>query len=277
MSANVTIISLIYRSPAYAVGLWKGLLASTPELQTGEASFFFVANNANSRTLSALKRHQIPFIEFNRTVLNDAQHYEMGFAKPEYIGRVYAAYNFGIEQCATQKVVLINSDMIFSPGWLTSLLKLDNGHNVVSPTLVERNHPRFGVFPGAVEQNFGGSFSSFKSKKWESFLRSQNLRNETASVGGSYMPALFQSNWFKSFGFYPEGNLRMPHEEYEKVSKYGDEFLFETFKKNGIGHLTDPHSFCYHFKEGERSTSLGSFMYNSIYLLRNKIAGILKF
>jgi hypothetical protein len=81
MSPNVTIISLIYRSPAYAVGLWKSLLASTPELHTGEAKFYFVANNANSRTLGALKRHQVPFIEFNRAVLSDAQHHEMGFAK----------------------------------------------------------------------------------------------------------------------------------------------------------------------------------------------------
>jgi hypothetical protein len=201
----------------------------------------------------------------------------MGFAKPEYIGRVYAAYNFGIEQCTTEKVVLINSDMIFSPGWLTSLLKLENGRCVVSPTLVERNHPRFGVFPSAVEQNFGRSFRSFKSKKWETFLRSQNLGNDTASEGGSYMPALFHTNWFKRFGYYPEGNLRLPHLEYDKVSKFGDEFLFETFKKNGIGHITDPNSFCYHFKEGERSTSLVSYLYNSISFMRQKIASILKF
>jgi hypothetical protein len=274
VTPNVTIISLIYRSPAYAIGLWKSLLASTPELKTGEANFYFVANNANSRTLSALKRHQIPFIEFNRAVLTDAQHFERGFAKPEYIGRVYAAYNFGIEKCTTQKVVLINSDMIFSPGWLTSLLKLENGQNIVSPTLVERNHPRFGVFPGAVEQNFGRSFRTFKSKKWETFLEFQTLSNKSVLEGGSYMPALFQTNWFKNFGFYPEGNLRFQDEEYEKVAKYGDEYLYETFKEKGIGHLTDPNSFCYHFKEGERSTTLESYLYNSFSFLRNQTSRI---
>jgi len=276
LKEQITIISLIYRSPSYAVGLWKALLASTPQLKTGEADFYFVANNANAQTLKALKKHKIPFIEYNQPVLSNEQHYNLGFAFPEYIGRVYAAYNFGIKQCSTQKVVLINSDMILSPDWLSSLLKLDDGLHVVSPTLVERNHPRFGVFPGAVEQNFGSSFRSFKVKKWVDFLTLRSGLERNTLDGGSYMPALFHTKWFKDFGFYPEGNLRNPTEKYERVSMYGDEYLFSLFKKSGIGHITDPNSYCYHFKEGERSASLKSTLHNIFFILRNELAKIYK-
>ena len=149
---RVTIICLIYRSPAYAIGLYHYLKLVTPALVSGEADFFFVANNANSKTLKTLKKFQIPFVEFNRKVMTDEQHSALGFATPEYIGRVYAAYNFGVRHCTTPMVVLINSDMVFSRGWLEELLVLENGRQIVSCELVERNHPKFGVFPGAICQ-----------------------------------------------------------------------------------------------------------------------------
>ena len=243
---------------------------------TGEATFFFVANNANSKTLKALRKNQIPFVEFNPPVLSEEEHFALGFSAPEYIGRVYAGYNFGIQKCTTQKVILINSDMILSPNWLSSLLLLDDGRNIISPTLVERYHPKFGVFPGAVERNLGSSFRNFKANEWMEFLNLQLDSTNQTSEGGSYMPALFRTEWFKDLGFYPEGNLRSPGEKYEKVSIYGDEYLFSKFKQAGIGHVTDTNSFCYHFKEGERSVSIGSSVQNSYLILRNKIANIYK-
>ncbi len=276
MKQQVTIISLIYRSPKYAVGLWKSLLAATPQLRTGEAVFFFVANNANSKTLKSLKKHQIPFIEFKPSTLSDEQHFALGFSAPEYIGRVYAGYNFGIKQCVTEKVVLINSDMVLSPNWLSSLLSLDDGNKIVSPTLVERYHPRFGVFPGAIEKNFGSSFRSFKKSKWAEFLNIQNTLTGSVSEGGPYMPALFRMEWFKNFGLYPEGNLRLSSENYENVSEYGDQHLFRLFKQSGIEHITDPNSFCYHFKEGERSDSVVDDLLNLLYTFRVKVSSFIR-
>lgn len=208
--------------------------------------------------------------------MSNDQHFALGFAAPEYIGRVYAAYNFGIQQCNTERVVLINSDMVLSPNWLSSLLLLDDGHKIISPTLVERHQPRFGIFPGAVEQNFGSSFRSFKKSKWVKFLeRQKNLRRSVAE-GGPYMPALFHTAWFKNFGLYPEGNLRSPTEKYESVLEYGDQYLFRLFKQSGIEHITDPNSYCYHFKEGERSDSVISDLQDLLYNFRVSISRFIR-
>ena len=253
---RVTIICLIYRSPAYAIGLYNYLKLVTPSLESGEADFLFVANNANSKTLKTLKKFQIPFVEFNQEVLTDAQHSALGFATPEYIGRVYAAYNFGIQRCRTPLVALINSDMVFSHSWLEELLVLENGKQIVSCELVERNHPKFDVFPGAITKNFG---SSFKNLRWHDWLLYSGVKmeNETSvRPGGAYMPSLFRTQWFKEIGFYPEGNVKTKDGSYNDVAYFGDEFLFAKFEQHGISHVTTSRSLCYHFKEGERGTSL---------------------
>jgi GT2 family glycosyltransferase len=255
--ADVTIICLIYRSPEFAKGLYEKLLAVTPTLVSGESEFYFVANNANSRTLKYLKSTQIPFIEFRKKELSNAEHKDLGFAAPEYIGRVYAAYNFGIQHCNTSHVVLINSDMVFSDGWLEKLLIHRNKDTIVSCTLVERKHPKFNsTFPGAVEKNFGSSFRNLEWDDWLKYSNNFSANESTLTSGGAYMPALFRKEWFQKITFYPEGNLRLSASEYEKVHLYGDEFLFNEFAKAGISHVTTSTALCYHFKEGERATAL---------------------
>jgi GT2 family glycosyltransferase len=254
---GVTIICLIYRSPEFAKGLYEKLLAVTPTLVSGESKFYFVANNANSRTLRYLKSKQIPFVEFRKTTLSNEEHKALGFATPEYIGRVYAAYNFGIENCSTSHVVLINSDMVFSYGWLEELLAHKNENAIVSCTLVERKHPKFfSVFPGAVEKNFGSSFRNLDWDNWLKFSSNFSTKKSHLTPGGPYMPALFKKVWFQEITFYPEGNMRLPDSEYEKVHLYGDEFLFNEFAKAGISHVTTSNALCYHFKEGERGTAI---------------------
>ena len=270
MNPRVTIISLIYRSPEYAVGLYKNLLKFTPSILSGETDFYFVANNANYRTIKALKKNKIPFIEFNQPVLSARQHFELGYATPEYIGRVYKGYNFGLENCKTPLVVLINSDMIFSPNWLENLMALEDGRKIVSCTIVERNHPKFGVFPGAIENNFGSSFKNFKIRKWENFLL-ESLNENQPLTGGGYMPAIFRTSWFKDISFYPEGNIRKPNAPYSEVFMYGDEYLFEKFSALGIQHITSSNSYCYHFKEGERATSFFPKLQNYLSFIRKWI------
>lgn len=252
--AKVTIISLIYRSPEFAIGLYERLREVTPSLQSGEALFYFVANNANKKTLKALQKQGIPYLKFNTRILSDLEHESHGYAKPEYIGRVYSAYNFGIQQAKTPLVVLINSDMVFSENWLEGLLKHDDEQSIVSCTLVERKHPKFGVFPGAIEANFGNTFRTLKWRDWLEFSRNHIHGVTPVANGGPYMPALFHKKWFEEYSYYPEGNLGFSNKPYSEVFMYGDEFLFSQFQEHGIRHISSTSSLCYHFKEGERGT-----------------------
>jgi hypothetical protein len=144
--------------------------------------------------------------------------------------------------------------MVFSEGWLENLLRHDDGKTIVSCSLVERNHPKFGVFPGAIEANFGSSFKSLRWEKWLEFARIKASDSNVISTGGPYMPALFYKKWFEEYSFYPDGNIRLKDRPYSEVSMYGDEFLFSLFEKFGIRHVSTSSSLCYHFKEGERGT-----------------------
>lgn len=252
---EVTIISLIYRSPQFARGLWENLISVTPEIMTGAAEFFFVANNANRKTLSYLSRKNIPHKIYNSKVLSIEEHQSQGFAGPEYIGRVYSAYNFGALSANANKVVLVNSDMVFSENWLTNLIEKFDGSEILSCSLVERDHPLFGVFPGAIEANFGSKFSNFNLEKWKLFSRTHSSREFNKSPGGAFMPAIFLREWFVRFGGFPSGNIGKPGNSYNEVEMYGDEYFFSILKRNGIGHSTISNSLCYHFKEGEKSDS----------------------
>lgn len=277
MNVDVTIISLIYRSPEYAMGLYEKLLETTPSIASGSAKFFFVANNANEKTLRALVENDIPHMVFNQTELSEKNHYDLGFAAPEYIGRVYAGYNFGIQACESNRVVLINSDMVFGNHWLENLLAYDDGSTIVSCTLVERIHPKFGIFPGAIQANFGSSFKNLKWKSWLDFSTVKSDKKMDFSLGGPYMPALFRKDWFDKIGYYPEGNVRGESSEYSEVLHYGDEYLFLKFKQAGIRHITSSTSYCYHFKEGERATELAPKLQNFYHFLKNRLRSFVKY
>ena len=271
MTPEVTVISLIYQSPEYAVGFWKYLKENTPELANGKAVFYFVANNANRKTIRALDKNEIPYIPYTTPVLEDFEHEAKGFAAPEYLGRVYSAYNFGIRMCETPLVVLLNSDMILSDNWLTLLLESQESNSILSPTLVERSHPRFGVFPGAIEANFGSSFRTFKQKAWQAFIEDIPNDEATFKQNGPYMPALFKVRWFHEICFYPEGNTRRLTDPYEQVLEYGDEYLFRKFQESGVNHVSHSKVFCYHFKEGERATKAYPLLLNLISFLKGRI------
>lgn len=276
MTADVTIISLIYRSPEYAKGLYERLLQVTPSIKSGTTKFYFVANNANKATRIALEKNKIPHFVFNTPEISDQEHFDLGYAKPAYIGKVYAGYNYGIQQCKSKFVVLINSDMVFGPNWLEELLSCEDGSSVVSCTLVEREHPKFGIFPGAIEGSFGSSFRNLKWDSWVNYCRSLSDQRHEYSNGGAYMPALFRTEWFTDISLYPEGNVRSESGSYSEVAQYGDEFLFSKLEGAGIRHITSPKSFCYHFKEGERATELKPKIQNYFALFKNIVRKLIK-
>jgi GT2 family glycosyltransferase len=186
-------------------------------------------------------------------------------ANPAYLTSVYAAYNFGVTLSNTDEVILVNSDMIFSPNWLAILLSANRDKSVISCSLVERNHPKFSTFPGAIQKNFGSTFLFFKRKSWEKFTRTKADFESTNLVqGGPFMPTLFRKSWFEEYGGYHEGNIG-DGEDTERVVEYSDIDFFKKLRDRGISHLSASNSFCYHFKEGERETSLGVFLENRIF------------
>jgi hypothetical protein len=258
---RVTIVALIYRSSFYAYFFYRNLLKYTPELRNGQADFYFVANSAKLHVLVFLRLFRIRHYIFNPTRLSNQQHQKLGFAAPEYLGRVYSAYNFGVSKADTEFVVLLNSDMVMSPNWLPIMLK-QGGRKIISPTLVERVHPKFGVFPGAKNQNFGSSFLNFNNSKWEKYCK-EFVLSQVINAGGPYMPALMKKEWFTTFGGFPHGNLG-GLANYEIVTAYGDQYFFDELKRNGIYHESLDSINCYHFKEGERETAIPIFFNNII-------------
>jgi GT2 family glycosyltransferase len=258
---KVTIVSLIYQSPEYAREFYKSILWSTPEIAEGVADFFFVANNANPQTLNALRDGAIPHYELNLPVLSDEEHSSLGFGSPEYLGRVYAAYNYAISKSKTDLILLLNSDMVMSKDWLPNMLSVHSDELALSPTLVERAHPRFGVYPGATEANFGSSFKNFRLNEWVKFSSQGTIPKVIEKSELPFMPTLVRKKWFDELGGYPHGNIQ-GSEGYKSVSKYGDQYFFEKLKEYGVVHKSVEGVFCYHFKEGERESNILTFIRN---------------
>ena len=269
---RVTIVSLIYRSPEYAREFYKAIQWSTPEIKEGTADFYFVANNANSQTLRTLKKKNIPHYEIVLPVLSDEEHSRQGFASPEYLGRVYAAYNFAISKSKTDLVLLLNSDMVMSKGWLPRLLALYSDTVALSPTLVERRHPSFGVYPGAIEANFGSNFRNFQKIEWDKFSSSDDPVRVVMKPELPYMPTLVRKKWFEELGGYPHGNIQGSG-GYGSVSSFGDEYFFKKLKDYGVEHKSVEGVYCYHFKEGERESDKLNYLKNILIPTLTSAAG----
>ncbi len=168
--------------------------------------------------------------------------------KPEYINRVYKGYNFGIKNSQGEIVVMINSDNMFTPNWLENLIKNLDKNKILASQIVERKHPKFGVFPTAIHGEFGSHPSNYKEKEFLKFA--QKISKDELIPKGAYMPcAVYKSNIEKA-GYYPEGNIA--GKSYDEVIQYGDENLYERLEKIGVKHYTVCDSIVYHFKEGER-------------------------
>lgn len=258
---KITIVSLIYQSPSYAISFYNSILRSTPEISLGTAEFFFVANNANSATKRALDREKIPHYIFEAPILTDSEHSALGFSKPEYIGRVYAAYNFAVLKSKTELILLLNSDMVMSHGWLPRLLSVSSPKVALSPTLVERRHPKFGVYPGALEADFGSNFGNFDYESWDEFTEATGKVAIADKISLPFMPSLVRKSWFEKYGGFPLGNLQGDG-GYGSVASYGDESFFRVLKSHGVRHRSVEGVFCYHFKEGERETSMLTYFSN---------------
>lgn len=245
---RVSIVSLIYRSSALADWVYESVHKFTPLIARGEAEFFFVANDPTPGLLRHLQDKGYSHITNVNKRYSEEELFAQGFGVPEHMSRVYRGYNEGIRAAKGDYVVLVNSDNYFSPDWLENLLKYSDRSKVVTSTLVERDHPLFQVFPGAIHGEFGASPSTFDQEAFLSFAA--RIRQTGLEPGGAYMPALFHTDVAIEAGLYPCGNIA--GDSFSEVAKYGDEAFYDVLESMGVHHYTSLDSIAYHLKEGER-------------------------
>lgn len=246
---DVSIICLVYKSTQLAEALYESVLAHTPLLQTSKAEFFFVANDPTEEVVEFLKSKNIPHYINKNDHLSEDELFSKGFAAPEYMRRVYQGYNYGIQKAKGQRVVLINSDNFFSRDWLENLLKYADYTKVVSSTLIEPGQDNVGIFPFAVEKNFGRTLDDFDDSGFQSFA--EKISKTGYSSGGAYMPCVLYKDIAIMAGLYPEGNIAS--NSFNEVARFGDEAFYDKLAQFGVEHITAKDSVVYHLKEGEKS------------------------
>lgn len=248
---RVSIVSLIYQSARLADWVYESVQKFTPMLHRGEAEFLFVANDPTAGLVRHLEERRYPHIVNINRRYSDEELFAQGYGTPEYMSRVYRGYNEGIRAAKGDYVVLVNSDNYFSPDWLENLLKYSDRGRVITSTLVEREHPVFSVFPGAVHGEFGDSPDTFDEAAFLSFAA--RIRKTGLEADGAYMPALLHRDIAMEAGLYPCGNIA--GESFSEVVGYGDEAFYGTLRLLGVKHFTALDSISYHLKEGERDDS----------------------
>lgn len=242
-SPRVSIFAVVYRSIEYAEYISHVVHDSCPEIASEDAEFFLVANQPERKLSTWLAQSQIPYVEFWPKEELKAD------CGPDYLVGVYAAYNFGVAKSSGDIIVMLNSDMVPSPRWLQSMLEEYNPSDLLTPWLVEPFHPKYGVFPGAIEANFGRSPQDFDFKAWQQFCSSKSSGLPEAA-SPPFMPVMVTKDRFLSLGGFPEGNVQIDGE-----CVPADKFYFESLKQVGLKQrFTSKPVYFYHFKEGEKRT-----------------------
>lgn len=245
---RISIASLIYKSTKLADWVYESIHEYTPMLKSGEAEFFFVANDPTEKIVTHLKNKGYNFIEQNNEIHSDEELFKMGYAWPEYIHRVYRGYNRAILHSKGEIIVLINSDHYFSPDWLENLLKYYDTQKIVCSQLVEPKHHKFGIFPEAINGEFGNTTDNFNKDGFLDFA--MKIKKTGTYTGGAYMPCMFSKDLGIYSGLYPEGNIA--GKSFDKIQKTGDEAFFARLSTKKVLHITALDSIVYHLKEGEK-------------------------
>lgn len=247
---KISIICLIYKSVNYADFVYDNIHKYTPEIECGDAEFFFVANDATEEVISHLEKMKYNYHINNNEILTENQLFNMGYAYPEYISRVYKGYNFGIKLAKNPIIVLINSDNAFSDNWLGNLLNKLNDNIVVSSRMIQPHHrfrnPKNGTICELLD--FGKTLGGFDENKF--IEKADILKTNTVSAGNSFMPLMLYKKQAELVGYYPEGNLH--NGSYSEISITGDHAFINKLERHNICHITSNDSIVYHFQEGEK-------------------------
>ena len=242
MTIKVSIACLIYKSTRWLQFVYDQVHKYT---DLSDKEFYFVANDANDLVLSYLKDHNIPHYVHNNT---EEQR------KQWYINNVYRAWNTACKVAKGEYIVLINSDMAFTPNWLESLMTNYDDSKMVTSRLVERGVLRSGTY--GIERNFGNVPSDYQDSQFVAYA--QQIAEKKLLPGGLYMPMLIKTKYLQEINYYPEGNIKthssLYNPEYAVPGEAcipGDQVFVRKLNNIGIQHYTDCNSIVYHFQEGE--------------------------
>jgi len=249
LKPKYSIICLIYKDVNWLEFVYSQVVRYT---DLSDCEFFFIANEASNSVKTYLKNNFIPHYLFT-----DKNRYEGEW----YINNVYRAWNYGASKAQGDFLVFINSDMAFTPSWLSKLSGSYNGKNCVSSRLVESGKMPSGKY--GVTKFFGSSYSNFNEAEFQDYAKIISI-SEIKS-GGLFMPLLIRKKDFLQVGGYPDGNIKEDSDIYRpKIAKQGekcisgDVVLMKKLQKIGVEHNTSFSSCVYHFQMGEMSSSSNS-------------------
>jgi hypothetical protein len=238
---NVEIISLIYKSTKYLNLIVKELNEDYCKVEGYDIGIRVVANDATEKVLAALQPAGVPYSIYNDPKPNDY-----------YLNRVYRCWNYAGKTSNYDNICFVNSDMIFSNGWLSNLLKHHNNKNIPCSRLVESGKMLSGR--NAIgNKNFGRTPEEIDFDSW--YLFANEIKKSELHIGGLYMPCLFSKQRFIESGMYPEGNIYQDGRAgsmHGNVILSGDDYYFRLLSKRfGMSHVTVFDSLVYHIQEGE--------------------------
>lgn len=243
MNKNIEIISLIFKSVDYLDLIYKELKSDKCKVDGWNVGVRIVANDATTEILNRLKELDIPYTIYNDPKPNDY-----------YLNRVYRCWNHAGITSEYDNICFVNSDMVFSDGWLDNLLKHHDGINIPTSRLVESGKMMSGTH--GISFNCGRNPKEINKDLWNQAVN--QLRSDEVRSGGLFMPCIFEKSRFIESGLYPEGNIYYdgigtlhPH----GVIQSGDDWYFRKLERDyGMKHITVFDSLVYHIQEGEKDS-----------------------
>jgi len=255
---KISIICLIYKSCDFSDWVYNSVEKFTPKLKTGEAEFFFIANDPTEKVVDYLKEKWYNYYINSNPNFTEKELYNAWYAKPKYITKVYRWYNYWILKAKWEIVVLINSDNYFSNDWLENLLKYSERTKITSSTLVERKHPKYPLFPWAIHWEFWNNINNFNEQKFLKFA--EKIKKTWLIEWKAYMPCLLYRDVAIKVGLYPEWNIAW--NSYDDVIEYWDENFYHRLSSIWVKHITALDSIVYHLKEWEKDEWTQNKIYN---------------
>jgi hypothetical protein len=236
---TIEVISLIFKSVDYLNLIYNEFKKMNNSVDDWNVYFRIVANNATDEVLEKLKTLDIPYTIYNDHKPNDY-----------YLNRVYRCWNFAGKTSEYDNICFVNSDMVFSEGWLENLLKYHDGINIPCSRLVESGKMLSGTH--GVSYNCGRSPKDIDFELWKTLVEKTKL-NESHG-GGLFMPCVFNKKRFVESGMYPEGNIYSDGVgTLNKFIESGDSWYFKKLESEyGMKHITIFDSLVYHIQEGEK-------------------------
>ena len=242
MNKKIEIIALIFKSLDYLELIYNELKSDKCKIDGWDVGVRIVANDATQPVLDRLGELDIPYSIYTDPKPNDY-----------YLNRVYRCWNFAGESSEYDNICFVNSDMVFSVGWLDNLLKHHDGVNIPTSRLIESGKMRSGTH--GVSRNCGRNPKNINYGLWDSTVN--QLKTDEVHSGGLYMPCVFDKSRFIESGLYPEGNIYHngigTFNSGGQFKQSGDDWYFKKLETEyGMKHITVFDSLVYHIQEGEK-------------------------